>query len=142
MKTMLFTSAIFILILYGCKAQQYSIDDLPEKQLIFGNGGGMSGMVKTYTLLENGQLFMNNSLTKESTEIGILKKKECKAVFKKLAGLKLREVEFDHPGNRYYFLEDYTDGEACRITWGKEGYEVASEIKNLYNQLNEIIKSL
>ena len=105
MKTMLFTSAIFILILYGCKAQQYSIDDLPEKQLIFGNGGGMSGMVKTYTLLENGQLFHKNSLTEEATELESISKKEAKTCFADLEQLSLSEMNFDHPGNMYYFLE-------------------------------------
>ncbi|MDB2607065.1 hypothetical protein N9Y48_04745 [Zobellia sp.] len=74
-RTLLFYGLLFLTLL-GCKSQQYTPDELPDKQLVFGYGGGMAGTVNTYILLENGQLFHTNSLTQETEELEPLSKKK------------------------------------------------------------------
>ena len=131
---------LFLVVFFSCKSQQYTIDALPDKQLIFGRGGGISGEVNTYTLLENGQVFYNNSLTKENSEIKSLSKKEAISCFQKMDSLKLSEMNFDHPGNLYYFLEEVNGEERYRVTWGSNDYEVSSECKDFYKELRTTIK--
>lgn len=139
MKTILFLS-LFSVFLFSCKSQQYTIDELPAEQLVFGNGGGITGEVSTYTLLENGQVFYNNSLTKEHTEMESLAKKVAKSSFKKLEALKLFEVNFDHPGNMYYFLEEIKGDSIHRVTWGSSEHEISEACKAFYKELRTTIK--
>ncbi|MEO6758357.1 MAG: hypothetical protein ABIO24_02805, partial [Saprospiraceae bacterium] len=51
--TLLATAALFLF----CKQPKYSAGNFPEKQLRWGSGGGFTGQVNSYVLLENGQLF-------------------------------------------------------------------------------------
>lgn len=136
----IFLFSLFFIMLFSCKSQQFTVDELPDKQLIFGRGGGISGEVNTYTLLENGQVFYNNSLTKENSEIKSIRRKEAVLCFQKMDSLKLSEMNFDHPGNMYYFLEEVNGEERYRVTWGSNDHEVSSECKDFYKELRTTIK--
>ncbi|MFS4493168.1 hypothetical protein [Maribacter sp. 2308TA10-17] len=136
----IFLFSLFSIVLFSCKSQQYTLDTLPEKQLVFGRGGGISGEVTTYVVLENGQVFYNNSLTKEHTEIENIGKKEAMTCFRKMDSLRLSEMNFDHPGNMYYFLEEVNGEERYRVTWGSKDHEVSRECKDFYKELRTTIK--
>jgi len=139
MKPLLFLS-LFTVFLFSCKSQTYTLENLPQNLLVFGNGGGITGEVKTYTLLENGQLFYSSSLTKERMEMKRLAKKEAAAYYERLEALKLSDVNFDHPGNMYYFLETVKGDTIHRITWGSNEHEISEEYKTLYKELRTTIK--
>lgn len=139
MRTILLLS-LFSVVLFSCKSQQYTLDNLPETQLIFGRGGGISGEVTTYTVLENGQVFYHNSLTNVYKEIKSLPKKEATSCFSKMKGLQLSEMNFDHPGNLYYFLEEVKGEEKHRITWGSNDHEISEECKEFYKELRTAVK--
>lgn len=140
MKSMFLFSGILVLSFFGCKSQQYTFEELPENQLVFGSGGGITGASDTYILLENGQLFHTNSLIKDSVELESLTKEEAKMCFKKLDSLSLSEMEFDHPGNRYYFLEEVKGDTAHKIVWGSNGNKISEDCVNFYNELKNHIK--
>lgn len=139
MKPLLLLS-LFALFFFSCKSQTYTLENLPEDVLVFGSGGGISGEVRIYTLLENGQVFYSSSLTKEHTEMERLTKKEAASYYEKLEALKLSEVNFDHPGNLYYFIEDVKGDESHRITWGSNDHEISEEYKTFYKELRTTIK--
>ncbi len=135
---------IFYLMLFStticCKSQQYKFSDLPGEQLIFGRGGGMTGAVDTYTLLENGQLFHSNSLTGANIELKKIGKEEAQMFFDKLTDLRLSEMNFNHPGNMYYFLEEISGETKNNVTWGSEDHEVSNDCEELYDLLRTTIK--
>lgn len=130
----------FLVSFVSCKSQQYTLDELPETQLIFGSGGGVTGEVSTYTILENGQVFYTNSFTKEKKEMKSIRKKEVTACYEKMQALQLSNMDFDHPGNRYYFLEEVNGDERHRVTWGSADYEFSEACKELYEELRTTIK--
>jgi len=132
--------SFFLIGFSSCKSQLFSIEDLPEKQLIIGRGGGISGEVSTYTLLENGQVFYNNSLTKENAEIKSINKKEATSFFQKMDSLKLSEMNFEHPGDMYYFLEEVNGEERYRVIWGSNDYDAPKGCKDFYTKLRTTIK--
>lgn len=132
--------SLFLVTLFSCKSQQYTSNDLPDNQLVFGRGGGISGEINTYTLLENGQFFYNNSFTKENAEIKSLTKKEATSYFQKMAVLQLSEMNFNHPGNLYYFLEEVNGGERHRVTWGSNDHTISEKCKAFYKELRTLIK--
>lgn len=139
MKPFFIFGTFLVLLFSGCKSQQYTPENLPENQLIFGSGGGMTGAVDTYILLNNGQLFHLNSLTSENEELEKLNRKETKTCFKKLKAIQLDSIDFNHPGNRYYFLEEMKGDEKHRVTWGSTDHEVSEACQELYNQLKTVL---
>ena len=123
----------------GCKSQKFSYDNLPEDQIVFGQGGGMAGGVKTYTLLENGQLFVHNSITKISEELNAINSERAAEFFIELDGLSFKTIQFEHPGNRYYFLGHKTDEGEHQIVWGGEDHDTPDPVRAMYKQLMETI---
>ncbi len=140
MKTNLIFSTVLILFTIGCKPQQYTTENLPDNQIIFGKGGGITGAVDTYILLENGQLFHSNSLTGENKELENIGKKEAKACFAQMAELTLSELDFDYPGNMYYFLEEVNGDAGHKVTWGSNDHKVSNECQELYDRLRTTLK--
>ncbi|WP_276166352.1 hypothetical protein [Zobellia alginiliquefaciens] len=138
-KTLLFYGLLFLTLL-ACKSQQYTPNALPAKQLIFGYGGGMAGTVDTYILLENGQLFHTNSLTQQTEELESLSKKEASACFLKFEALSISETDFDHPGSRYYFLEEVNKDAKHKVVWGAAGQKPAERFLDFYEEMKNHIK--
>lgn len=139
MRTILILS-LFSAVLFNCKSQQHTFANLPEAQLIFGRGGGITGEVTSYTLLENGQLFYTNTLTKEQKQIKSVPKKEAAAYFLKMKELQLSEMEFNHPGNLYYFIEEVQGDEKHRVTWGSANHQISDDCIDFYEELRTAIK--
>ncbi|VAW12333.1 hypothetical protein MNBD_BACTEROID03-632 [hydrothermal vent metagenome] len=104
MKTSLVFSTVLLLFTIGCKPQQYTTENLPEKQLVFGNGGGITGALDTYILLKNGQFFRKSSLTKEIKELKNIGKKEAEVFFEKMGALELSKIEFDRQRDYTQFI--------------------------------------
>lgn len=137
----LFRFAIFSLFLIlSCKSQQYTLDDLPERQLVFGKGGGITGAIDTYILLENGQLFHSNSITEENSELEGIRKKEAQECYTKMQSLELSKMDFNHPGNMYYFLEQVDSTGTSKIIWGSNDHQVPGACEDFYAELQNFIK--
>ena len=133
----------FLFLLFfaiGCKSQKYTYEELPQEQIVFGQGGGMAGEIKTYTLLQNGQLFVHNSVTKTSEELKSLTSERAQEFFTELDGLSAKTVSFDHPGNRYYFVGRKMEVGEYRTVWGSENHSAPVQIKDLYKALIATIK--
>ena len=131
--TKFFISLLFFVV--GCKSQQYTFENLPQDRIEFGQGGGMAGGVKTYSLLENGQLFVYNSLIGESEELESASPEDPKAFFSELDAMSFKSIQFRHPGNRYYFLGRKSETGEHRTVWGEEGKDVPPAITELYRRL-------
>ncbi|MFN7119583.1 MAG: hypothetical protein ACK4TA_22495, partial [Saprospiraceae bacterium] len=76
-KLLFFISLISILS-WQCQRKPYTPENLPDLQLRFGDGGGFTGAVTTFTLLTNGQLFKYNSFDNTHLQISQLPAKEAK----------------------------------------------------------------
>ena len=122
---------------FGCKT--YKADNLPSKQLIFGSGGGISGGVKEYIILENGQIFTRNSLSNEISELPKVKKKTAKALYQEYEA-NLQSVECDDPGNLYYFLTMKDDTtKTHKMIWSGNG-DAPALAKSFYIKCTELVK--
>lgn len=135
-------TSLLLLICFamGCKSQRYTYEELPQEQIFFGQGGGMAGGIKTYTLLQNGQFFVHNSITKASAELKSLEPERAQELFTELEGLSFNTILFDHPGNRYYFLGRKTEQGEHRSVWGSENHKAPGPIKDFYKTLMAMIE--
>jgi hypothetical protein len=132
---LLFISAFFA----SCSSSGKVNNDAGAKRLIFGNGGGFTGMYTSYELNEDGRLF---SLLADSVQHQVkkLRKKQTSEIFAQADKLKMTQPAFNHPGNMTSFIRYKSGGVLTEYSWGDPGISVPAEITNLYSQLNSIVK--
>lgn len=133
--SLLATATLF----FFCKQPKYTVGNFPEKQLRWGSGGGITGQVNSYVLLENGQLFKIGKKD-EMTELKKTKAGKAKKIFEAVESGSLTKQDFQHPSNMYSFLEFQNGDMVQRITWGDPKYPVDEKIKTVFDQLNELTK--
>lgn len=141
MKTILVSLTLFALafLWLACKQTKYTPGNFPDRQLRWGSGGGVVGKETTYTLLDNGQIFIRE-MGGVLTEAGSTKSKKAKALYETIGTLGLDQINFKHPGNTYDFIEVLSGDSVNRISWGDKNTPVDPKIKDLYNQLTALLE--
>ena len=128
--------------LWSCKPT-YTATELPEvteAQLRFGSGGGITGAVSSWILLENGQLFWQENARSEYVEKGRVSRKAAKVVFEQATTLAVQEADIQAPGNIYQFVEMKTAAGSGKATWGDPSVTISPEFTNLYQALMALTK--
>lgn len=121
----------------ACKHPKYAPGNFPGVQLRWGKGGGITGRETTWTLLDNGQIFVLEQ-GGQLTETGHIKSKKAKEFYRQSEALGLSKVVFQHPGNTYEFLETVNGDAVRRVSWGAKDHPVDQKIKDFYDQLNAL----
>ena len=137
MKKILPIIVLSFLLFTQCKVVKYSADNLPTKQIVFGEGGGFAGIETSYTLLVNGQLFKQVGAEGAFQELKSIKQKEAKVFFEKVASLQLYKMDIEKPGNLYYFLREVNETIDSRVTWGAGDYLPPRSLVSTYKDLHE-----
>jgi hypothetical protein len=132
-------SLLIITLFTSCSSSGKVTNEPVGQRLIFGNGGGFTGIYITYELCEDGSLFaINPGETKHLVKK--LRKKQTREIFDKAGRIKKSQPTFDHPGNMTWFIKYQAGGTVAEYKWGDSNAFVPSEIKEFYNQLNTIVK--
>ena len=118
---------IILLLLFNSCMTSKDISKTEIQEIQFGNGGGFTGEVITYTLNGNGLL------NKADSEIKILKNKKTFEYFKEAQNLK--DYKFNEPENVYSFLEIKTKNKTNRIIWHIGSKNIDNKVIELYNNL-------
>lgn len=124
----------------GCSSQNI-LKNYNDQKIVFGDGGGFTGQVKTYHLDNIGNLSMTESLSNDQLQLKKVKKSELKKIFEKLSEIDLCHSTFNHPGNRYYFIKQEGEKDSCGVVWGDPGHQVPDKIQELYNLLMSTIST-
>lgn len=97
------------------------------EEIHFGNGGGFTGEVKTYTLTSECKLIQND---KE------LKKIDSKITFEIFNSAKhLKDYQHNNPDNMYSFIELKTKEKTNRIVWSYNSTDIDKKVTELYDKL-------
>lgn len=134
---LLFLSIISLLV--SCSSSANVTNDPGGRILVFGNGGGFTGIYTNYQLDENGNV---SALSADSTLklIKKLRKKQTRDIFARADKIIIAQPSFNHPGNMTWFITYQVNGAENKYAWGDANISVPSEIKDFYNQLNTIVK--
>ena len=120
-------------------------NDFPKTEnrdeIHFGQGGGFTGAVTHYILLEDGRVFQlawrDTTLTLIDTWPGIF----TRQMFLNYKSLKLDTLHVNKPGDLYYFVEYHSKKKPThRIVWGSPDYRPATNLLLYYNTLYKNIK--
>lgn len=122
-------------LLIACKSTHFTPKNYNGSQIVAGSSGGVTGMMKEYTLLDNGQLFLSSGISGEWKELRKLKKPAAKEIFKKATDLGLSDMRFRHPGNMTYYLILKQPPRSNEIKWGESGISPPEGVSNFYDYL-------
>jgi hypothetical protein len=132
---LIFTTLFILPLLFSCKSTQYTPKNYNGAQLVIGSSGGVTGMMKEYVLLDNGQLFLSKGLNGEWKEFSKLKKTKTREIFSSAAELGLGTLKFKHPGNVTYYLTLKQPPRSNEIKWGEPGVPPPDGIIAFYSYL-------
>jgi hypothetical protein len=113
-----FYFVVLFLFFFGCKSQTYQIYEIPLRKIEFGNMGGFTGSKLTYTLLENGQLFISSDFEKKE-EKGVSQMK-AKKIFKEAVKLKQTGYSKNELGNMSDYIFFNTGMDSIMWNWPSE----------------------
>lgn len=141
MKTVIFLLSLLAtaFLFFACKHPKYAPGNFPTRQLHWGSGGGYAGKETSYTLLDNGQIFVRQKGGALS-ETGKTKSKKAKELYEMIETLELRKMNFQHPGNTYNFIEVSNGDSVHRISWGEKDKPVDAKIGEMFGQLQALVQ--
>ena len=126
----------------GCKTTTYTLNDLPENRIVFGNSGGFAGTVNEFMLLENGQIFMKKNNASNYTELVSVPKRLAKKAFKMSKALNLEEIKSSEPGNMNNFIglkgKDYDH----QVSWSAGQSFVRKDLQEVFSLLMNFTKEI
>ncbi len=124
-----------VFFLGACSSQPKNTFPLSKDQLTFGRGGGISGEVKTHILVNDGQLHATNSMFMDTVHLATLAPEVTRSIFTHLDSLQLDTIDFQHPGNRYYFIRHNQD----EVVWGDQNYSPPASVQQFYDTLQRVV---
>ncbi len=135
-----FCVLLFLQCALNSSCQKYTIDNMPDNQIHFGEGGGITGAITEYCLLKNGQLFDKQHFTEDFKSFKKVKKRKAKKIFKASDKMDIEKIELNNPGDKYYFIAYETKNNNHRITWGGSKGDASPELLALYKSLKALTK--
>lgn len=135
----LFLGSLLVLHL-SCNRSNYTPQHPSEQYIRYGSGGGFTGAKTTYILMDNGQLFQQESLSDTTLLWPRVKRKEYRAIFTSLTQMDSSLLSLQHPGNRYFFIEWIRPEKQLQATWGSSDYQPPAALLELYQELMNLVK--
>lgn len=130
------------ILVQGCKTTKmdYTPDDYPGAMITFGNGGGFTGKVDRYVLLDNGQLFNHEAMLKTDSYQALppVDKRTAEQLFANFYAFNLHKMILRDPADFYYFVEMSDEGKDHRLVWGGIQQQPAPIVKKYYMNLFQL----
>lgn len=135
-----------ILLFFATTLCCTSSKDFPEpydgEQLHFGQGGGFTGIVTHYALIDDGRLFQKQYRDTAFTYLDTWDKDFVRQMFHNYHEMALDKLDHYHPGDLYYYIEHHSAGDPVhRISWGQTGYAPGEHVISFYNLLYRSTKA-
>ncbi len=112
---------ITVTMTVGCRSGKLGPEESQKSQIRFGSGGGFTGAVHTYALLNSGRLYEHNSMGPDSFAFVLeVPKVKTKALFEEVKGMRLDTLSYHTYGNYYHFLEWRKGADFSRVTWSTD----------------------
>jgi hypothetical protein len=131
-------------LMASCQSTRQSPGEYEGQSLRFGSGGGFTGMVTTYCLLDNGHLYQQDAMPGQEEasfeHVKKVSKKTCKALFTQANEAYQGKQNTGTPGNMTNFIELELEEGKARYQWDSGQAQEDSPIQQLYRNLSEVVK--
>ena len=138
----LFLSLLLFLFLFAaCGTTRYTNPtEYPNARINFGNGGGFSGMVTEYVLLDNGQLLKKLTQADSFEIVTTIEKNQTTQLFENYKFLNIGNLQYNQPGNMYRFIRFNHQDTEHQIMWSGTQYpEQYPNLKIFHGNLRSLI---
>lgn len=116
------------------------MEKLPAPQIAFGSGGGFTNLTTEYYLLEDGKIVQKSKDTQAYNILTRVDQNQATQVFAGAKLLGLDNLQFNEPGNLYYFIAIRNNEQSeNRIVWGSNDALIPTEVKNFYKMLLNLL---
>lgn len=133
---MIFLSIMTLATFTHCFPSKFIPENFEGKRIEFGSGGGITGAVTTFALLENGNLYTKKGIKDTFALLKTIDKDKTSQIFLNYNVLKINEINHNIPGNIYKFVNYYDKQGEHMITWvGKSEY---NQLNLFYDNLRAI----
>jgi len=104
----------------------------------FGDGGGFTGAVQEFALLDNGIIFEKGPSDTSFVQLGSVDKKIAQQMIKNYHFQQIDQIKLNKPGNRYYFLKhkDHT------IVYDPYSKTIPSALEQYIHTLNGLVRKI
>ena len=147
LKTFLLACPLLLLSLFlatacgGKAAERYTLEELPEEQLVFSFGGGFSGQYQEYMLLPNGQVFHRRKVINELpfrpyTDVD---SKEARDLFATYRKLDFAALNYDEPGDMTYTIIHTRGDQSSTLTWGGPNTNPTEELRSYWRRAMQLL---
>ena len=126
-----------VAVLSGC--HQSSTRAL-QQTLIFGQGGGVTGIRTEYRVSEDAVLHRRNPQTDSLEILGVWNAAFVKQSFSNFHVLGLDTLVCNEPGDLYYYIQLSTPDTSYSIVWGRPGFKPQPEVVRFFNNLYRSVK--
>lgn len=130
---------LIVSCLFSCKTKQYLPENYNGKIIKLGTGGGFTGQLIEYTLLENGQVFRSSNGGR--SELTRLERNKAQQMFDNIYSMQFHHILLDDPGNMYHYLEIIDMKETHKIQWGANDANVPRELLIYFANAKKILSS-
>ena len=132
-------AGILSMFCFSCKSQEYVAE---RPQIQFGTGGGFTGWVTTYYLMDNGQLYVKKHESETYDSVKKVDKATVKGIFDFIDTNQLGKKNFRQPDNMYQFvafqLEKNPGEPPIRVVWSEGNKLIDQNMETLYKMLNDL----
>ena len=112
---------------------------MPATQIVFGHGGGFTGKVHEYALLENGYILRIEKDSATQRIVEKIGKKKAATYFATVDSMRLHTWLYDVPGNIYHYVILKREGKKDnKIVWDGSGNDTHApkNIEDYYKKLS------
>jgi hypothetical protein len=136
--TVLFFISLFLAV--SCSQKPITMDKMPTNQIVFGSGGGISGAVSEYALLEDGRLLEKDRNADTYKRVADIGRDKAQQYFNNVKTFDLYTLKFNEPGNIYHFITVKSKGrEANKIVFGSNDVPAPESVKAFYQLLKNLL---
>jgi hypothetical protein len=131
-----------VAVLFSCATPKEYPGKFSGEEIHFGQGGGFTGAVTYFVLLDDGRLYQRGMQDSTYNLLDTWDDKFVKQMFNNYHSFGLDKIDLYEPGDLYYFIQHKSGSSPMhKIAWGKPGVKPDEIIVRYYNLLFKSTKS-
>jgi hypothetical protein len=128
-------SIMALLLLLSCKTVHVTPEQYEASKIYFGNGGGFTGRLNEFCMLDNGEVYKVNPSTRKATLRNTISKSVTKSLFKKIKKANLQQYLYSEPGNMFCWMKHHSPQDTTYLIWSKNDTTTNTNVTDIYKQL-------
>lgn len=131
-------SILMVFLLTGCSHKTVDLESVESPYLMFGQGGGFTGMTSEYFLFDDGLVFM---MTEADTLLHLNKasRRKARSMIEKYRDY----ADFDiySPDNHYYYITYFSPDSLSTVTWSDNSGQIPEELTEYWKDLIDLTQT-